>query len=65
MRALLLLLLLDRVYCEPIYLPYSQTEDVDFTLDSPDHMGCYRYSSLYSTLYVDCCRYSSLDSPGP
>ena len=31
------------VSSESIYLPYSETEDVDYTIHSEDHVGCYRY----------------------
>lgn len=27
------------------YLPYSETEDVDFTIDSGDRIGCYRWTT--------------------
>ena len=28
---------------ETIYLPYSETEDVDFTIDRPTRVGCYQW----------------------
>jgi hypothetical protein len=40
--SLLLVALVGSLSGEPVYLPYSETEDVDFTLESPDHVGCYR-----------------------
>jgi len=29
---------------ETIFLPYSETEDVDFTIDRPNKIGCYQWS---------------------
>jgi len=29
---------------ETIFLPYSETEDVDFTIDRPSRVGCYQWS---------------------
>ena len=31
------------VSSESIYLPFSETEDVDYTIHSEDPVGCYRY----------------------
>ena len=28
---------------DTIYLPYSETEDVDFTLERPNNIGCYQW----------------------
>ena len=28
---------------ETIYLPYSETEDVDFTIARPSNIGCYQW----------------------
>ena len=28
---------------ETIYLPYSETEDVDFTISLPSNVGCYQW----------------------
>ena len=28
---------------ETIFLPYSETEDVDFTIDRPNKIGCYQW----------------------
>ena len=28
---------------ETIYLPYSETEDVDFTISRPSNVGCYQW----------------------
>ena len=28
---------------ETIFLPYSETEDVDFTIDRPSRVGCYQW----------------------
>ena len=40
---LVLVVVVGSVCSEPIYLPYSETEDVDYTIHSEDHVGCYRY----------------------
>ena len=28
---------------ETIFLPYSETEDVDFTIERPGRVGCYQW----------------------
>ena len=28
---------------DTIYLPYSETEDVDFSIDRPNNIGCYQW----------------------
>ena len=43
MLLVLVVVVVGSVCSEPIYLPYSETEDVDYTIHSEDHVGCYRY----------------------
>ena len=33
----------DEAKPETIYLPYSETEDVDFTIARPNNIGCYQW----------------------
>ena len=28
---------------DTIYLPYSETEDVDFSIERPNNVGCYQW----------------------
>ena len=28
---------------DTIYLPYSETEDVDFSIERPNNIGCYQW----------------------
>ena len=43
MLLVLVVVVVGSVCSEPIYLPYSETEDVDYTIHSEDPVGCYRY----------------------
>ena len=33
----------DQFVPETIFLPYSETEDVDFTIERPGRVGCYQW----------------------
>ena len=33
----------EQVVPETIFLPYSETEDVDFTIERPSKVGCYQW----------------------
>ena len=50
----------DEAKPETIYLPYSETEDVDFTIARPNNIGCYQWYQSYIFVAKTGLTYSKL-----